>query len=90
MKNHYNLYLECDVSLLADVLELFRNNSLKIYGLCPSLYLSTPALTWDAMLNIRKIELELISDADMYLFFKKVIRGGVSYVSKRYGQANNK
>ena len=37
-----------------------------------------------------KVELELISDADMHLFFQKVMRGGVSDISKRYSEANNK
>ena len=40
MKYYHNLYLKCDVLLLADVSEKFRNNSLKNYGLCPSHYLS--------------------------------------------------
>ena len=34
----------------------------------------TPALSWDAMLNMTKIELELISASDMYLFFEKDMR----------------
>ena len=46
MKNYHNLYLKCDVLLLADVFEKFRNNGLKNYG--------------------------------------------VSYISNRYSQANNK
>ena len=37
-----------------------------------------------------KIEPELISDDDMYLFFEKGMRGGVSYILKRYSNANNK
>ena len=48
------------------MLKFFKNNSLKEYGLCPSHYLCTTALSWDAMLNMTKVEFELISDADIY------------------------
>ena len=70
--------------------EEFRNNSLQNYGLCPCHYLTAPALSWDAMLYITKVKLELISDADMYLFFEKGMRGAVSYISRKYSKANNK
>ena len=73
---------------MADVFEKFRNNSLKNYGLCPSHYLS--ALSWDAMLDMTKIKFELISDLDMYIFFEKGMRGGVSYIYNRHSKANNK
>ena len=49
-----------------------------------------PALSWDAMLYMTKVELELIPDSDMYLFFEKGTRGGVSYVSNKYSKASNK
>ena len=68
---HHDLYLKCDVLLLADVFKKFRNRCLENYSLCPSHYLSVPALSWDAMLNMTKVELELISDVDMYLFLKR-------------------
>ena len=42
------------------------------------------------MLNMTQVELELISDPDMYIFFEKGMRDGVSYISNRYGKANNK
>ena len=42
------------------------------------------------MLNMAKVKLELISDLDMYIFFEKGMRGGVSYISNRYRKANNK
>ena len=45
MKDYHELYLKCDVLLLADVFEKFRNNSLKNYGLCPCHYLSKPGLS---------------------------------------------
>ena len=90
IKDYRDLYLKCAALLLADVFEKFRNNSLKNYGLCPSHYLSAPALSWDAMLNMTKVELELIPDPNMYIFFEKGTRGGVSYISNRYSKANNK
>ena len=42
------------------------------------------------MLNMTKVKLELIPDSDMYIFFEKGTRGGVSYISNRYSKANNK
>ena len=60
MKYYHDLYLKCNVLLLADVFKKFRNNSLKNYGLCPNHYLNALSLDWAAMLNITKVELELI------------------------------
>ena len=88
IKDYHNLYLKCDVLLLADVFQKFRNNSLKNHGLFSSLYLRAPG--WDAMLKMRKIKLELVTDPDMYIFFEKSTRGGISYISNRYSKTNNK
>ena len=71
IKDYHDLYLKCDVLLLADVFEKFRNNRLKNYGLCPSCYLSAPGFSLDAMLKMTKIKFELIPDPNMYIFFEK-------------------
>ena len=42
------------------------------------------------MLSMTKVQLNLISVIDMYLFFVKGMRGGVSYISKRYCKSNKK
>ena len=36
------------------------------------------------------VDLEKISDIDMYLFVEKRLRGGISYIAKRHSKANNK
>ena len=60
------------------------------YGLDPCHYFSSPGLSWDAMLKMTKIELDLISDIDIHLFIEKGMRGGISYVAKMHSKANNK
>ena len=90
MNNYHDLNLKCDVLLLVDMFGKFRNNSLKNYGLCPNHYLSTPVLNQDAMLNMTEVELELIPDSNMFIFFEKGMRGGVCYISNRYSKAHNK
>ena len=52
--------------------------------------MSEPDLSWDAMLNMTKVELELIPDPDMYIFFGKGARGGVSYIFNRNSKVNSK
>ena len=71
MDDYHDLYLKTDVLLLAGVFEKFINTCLKYYTLVPFYYFSSPELSWDAMLKMTEIELELISDIDMYLFAEK-------------------
>ena len=42
------------------------------------------------MLKMICVELENISDVSIYLFIEKGLRGGISYIAKRYAKANNK
>ena len=49
MKDYHNFYFKCDILLLADLFEKYRNNSLKNYGLCPSHYLSARDLSWQCL-----------------------------------------
>ena len=87
---YHDLYLKSDVLLLADVFEEFRNICLKNYSLDPAWYYTSPGLSWDALLKHSEVKLELLTDPDKLLLFEKGIRGGISMISNRYGQANNK
>ena len=90
MGEYHDLYLKSDILLLADVFENFRKTCLQYYKLDPCDYFTSPVLSWDAMLKMTDIKLELMVDIDMFQFIEKDLRGGISYISHRYGKANNK
>ena len=69
--DYHNLYLKTGVLLLADVLEKFFDICLECYQLDPCHYFSSPGLSWDAMLKMTGIELELITDIEMQFLLKK-------------------
>ena len=71
---YHDLYLKCDVLLLCDVFEKFIDSCLKYYGLDPCHYFS---------------RLRLIDDIDIHLFIERSMRGGISYIAKRYCRAKN-
>ena len=86
----HDLYVETDVRLLSDVFEQFRDAALKNYGLDPVHYITLPSFAFDAMLKYTGVELELLTDPDMYMFFEDSMRGGISVIGCRRGDANNK
>ena len=88
--DYHDLYLKSDILLLADVFENFRKTCLQYYKLDPCDYFTSPGLSWDAMLKMTDIKLELMVDIDMFQFIEKGMRGGTSYIANRYGEANNK
>ena len=90
IRDYHNLYLKSDVLLLSDVFENFRKTCLKHYNLDPAHYYTSPGLAWDARLKETGQELQLLHDYDMLMMFEQGIRGGISHISKRYAEANNK
>ena len=90
IRDYHDLYLKSDVLLLADVFENFRKTCLKHYKLDPAHYYTSPGLAWDACLKTTGQNLQLLSDYDMLMMFEQGIRGGITHISKRYAEANNK
>ena len=89
MGEYHDLYLQSDLLLLADVFENFRKTCLQYYKLDPCHYFTSPGLSWDAMLKMTGIKRELMTDVDMLQFIEKGLRGFISYIANRQGEANN-
>ena len=90
MDEYHDLYFKSEALLLADVFESFRKTCLQYYKLDPCHYFTSPGLSWDAMWKMTNIKLELMTNVDMFQLIKKGMRGGASYITNRYGKANNK
>ena len=87
MGDYQDHSLKKDVFLFA-VSERFIYTCWKFYGLDPFHYFSSPGLNSDVKNDW--CDLEKRSDIDKYLFLEKGLRGGISYIAKRYAKAGNK
>ena len=75
MGKYHDLYLMSDVLLPADVFESFRKTCLQYYKLDPCHYFTSLGLSWDAMLKMTNTKLELMTNADMFQFIEKGMKG---------------
>ena len=71
MGDYHDHYLKKDVLLLTCVFDKFIKTCLEFYGLDPCHYISSPGVSWDAMLRKTGIEFEKILDIDKYYFIEK-------------------
>lgn len=73
LEEYTEIYLKTDVLLLADVFQNFRKACLESYHLDPAHYFTLPGYSWDAMLKITNVKIELIhgSNIDQMNFFEK-------------------
>ena len=88
--NYYDLYVQSDTLLLADVFENVRNMSIEVYQLDLAHFSSAPGLAWQACLKKTAVKIEMLTNPDMLLMVEKGIRGRMSHVTHRGAKANNK
>ena len=84
------MYVQSDTLLPADLFENLRNKCIEIYELDPAHYFSAPGLAWQACLKKTGVELELLTDIDMFLMVEKEIRGGIYHAIHKCAKAINK
>ena len=75
-----NLYLKCDVNLLADVFEKFIKISYDEYRINPLYCVSLPGYTWQCGMKYTDIKLQTLQDKDLIFTLENNIRGGISSV----------
>ena len=77
LAEYYNLYVQSNTLLLADVFENFQNMHVEIDGLEPARFLTAPVLAWQGALKKAKVKLDLLIDIDMFFMVEKSIRGEI-------------
>ena len=76
------VYLKLDVLLLACVFERFRQKTLEQDGLDPVHFVSLPGLSFQSAFKMTGERIDLLNDLEMYTFFERGIRGGMTFVNK--------
>jgi len=89
LQQYHDHYLLSDVLLLADVFQHFRRTVYEQHKLDCLYFITLPSLAWTTALKHTEVELDLITDPDMYLMIENNMRGDIVTISKRYASANN-
>lgn len=83
-----DVYLCVDVLALASIFEDFRCSQHASLGLDPAGYFSLPHYSFHCMLKYTGVEIELIKDQEIYTWMRSAIRGGNTFVCRRYAASN--
>ena len=90
-KNLYEytlLYNHTDTLILAEIMMVYRKIIQDHFQMDINHFLGIPGLSFNIMLKISRIKLELISDPEINNFFRKSIRGGMSFIATRMAKSD--
>ena len=82
-------YLKLDVLLLACIFEKFRAKTLEQDGLDPIHFISLPGLSFQSAFKMSGTCIDLLKDIEMYTFFERGIRGGMTFINKHHIRNEN-
>ena len=68
IKDYMSIYLKCDVLIIADIIECFRNMCLSYYNLDPVYYRTSPNFLWDATIKMSRVRIELLTEEDSEIY----------------------
>ena len=81
-EDYLMIYLKLDVLLLACIFEKFRQKALEQDGLDPVHFVSLPGLSFLSAFKMTGETIDLLTEIEMYTFFERGIRGGMTFVNK--------
>ena len=90
-KNFYEytiLYNHTDTLILAEIMMVYRKVIQDHFQMDINHFLGIPGLSFNIMLKISKVKLELISNPEVCNFFRKSIRGGMSFIATRRAKSD--
>lgn len=89
MYSYMMLYMKLDTFLLADVFTEFRNTMISKMVLDPANFISLPSYAYECMLRYTGVEIDHITDLEVYFMMSQNIRGGFSFISSRIETSTN-
>ena len=88
MQDYMETYCMCDTLILAEIFEGFRNESLKKFCMDPCHFISLPGYAYNAFLKTTDVNLEYITDPDIFEMLSSHLRGGHSFCIQRYEESS--
>ena len=88
MCEYMEFYCFCDTLLLAEVFEKFREECMGNFGMDPTHFISLPGFAYQAFLKTTDVQLEYITDPEIYDMLSDNLRGGHSFASQRYEESS--
>ena len=88
MQDYMETYCMCDTLILAEVFEMFRMESIVNFGMDPTHFISLPGFAFKAFLKKTDVELEYITDPNIFEMLSSNLRGGHSFCSQRYEESS--
>ena len=88
MKDYLETYCMSDTLILAQVFEEFRKESMDNFNMDPSHFISLPGFAYKAFLKQTEVNLEYITDVEMFDMLSTNLRGGQSFCSQRYEESS--
>ena len=89
LREYLECYLTSDITLLADVFNMFRNLIFDQFQLDPIKYVSSPSLSKDCALKYSKCKIQHTKDVNIFDFVKISIMGGVSNSTQPFTKLDN-